>query len=81
MFTQPASSNCPSLPGVPTATPTFVRFKYAICSCNLKCLAKSLATSPPLLPLCFLSTLVTSATRNAAPAINMSVGAPLLRGF
>jgi len=75
------SRSCPSLAGVPTATPTLVRSRYAICSWSLKCLAKSFATSPPFSPLYSLNTRVTSATRNAAPATKMSVGAPFVRGF
>lgn len=80
MIISPVSqSNLPILPGVPTAAPTLVRFRYLTCSSSLKCFAKSFPTSPPLSPLNFLSlrTRVTSTTRSAAPVTNKTVGAPL----
>lgn len=76
-------SNFPILPGVPTAAPTFVRFKYCTCSSSLKCRANSFATSPPFSPriLLLLSARVMSVTRRAPPARKMSVGAPLSLDF
>lgn len=73
-----SQSSLPSLPGVPTAAAIFVLFRYATCSSSLKCLAKSFAISPPFSPCNFLSlrTLVTSATRKAAPAMKIKVGHP-----
>jgi hypothetical protein len=38
----------PIRPGVPTAIPTFVLWRYSTCSANLKCFANSLATSVSL---------------------------------
>lgn len=39
---EPVSFNkSDTLPGVPTATPTFVFFRCSACSASLKCLAKS----------------------------------------
>lgn len=79
----PVSHNSlPKRPGVPTAAAIFVLFRYATCSSSLKCFANNFATSPPFSPRrrLSLSTLVTSATRRAAPATKSSVGAPLFFG-
>lgn len=78
-----SQSSLPKRPGVPTAAAIFVLFKYATCSSSLKCFANNLATSPPFSPRnrLSLSTLVTSATRRAAPATNRRVGAPFDLGL
>lgn len=73
-----SQSNFPTLPGVPTAAPTFVLSKYPTCSLSLKCLANSLATSPPFSArnVLLLRVRVRSVVRKAAEVSTRRVGEP-----